>query len=105
MWQLVNRLFFVSSDQELSQSSLISVLNRPLNTMGMVPNSGKDVGGTPCFVQVNGITKRVCLEVPHASEADKKLWFEDPKRATHFNPVFVCSEIPESADYYEIEIL
>lgn len=68
---------------------------RPLSVMGMVANTGKDVGGTPMFVHFNDKMVKICLELPHASEHDRKHFFENPAKATHFNPVFCAFELPE----------
>jgi hypothetical protein len=75
----------------------ISAWNRPLVIMGQVPNTQKDVGGTCVFAEVDGATQKLCLEVPHASADDRQKFLEDPRLATHFNPVFVAAEIPNKA--------
>ncbi len=69
--------------------------DRPLSLMGQVPNSGKDVGGTPVIADTPLGKLKLCLEVPHASSEDKKNYLENPAKATHFNPVFVLFEIPK----------
>lgn len=74
---------------------------RPLNTMGQVPNSGKDVGGTPVYADISGATATICLEVPHASQTDKERFLMDPKKATHFNPVFVAAELIDNSEPYD----
>ena len=74
-----------------------------MNTLGQVPNSGKDVGGTPAFVTVDDIEQKLCVEVPHVSKDDFQTYLADPKKATHFNPVFVAAEIPESSSSYPME--
>ncbi|MCX6128715.1 MAG: DUF4301 family protein, partial [Proteobacteria bacterium] len=76
---------------------------RPVNTLGQVPNSGKDVGGTPVFARSTAGEVSICLELPHVSPIDRQRFLEDPTRATHFNPVFVAAEIPTSTKAYELE--
>ncbi len=76
---------------------------RPLNTLGQVPNSGKDVGGTPVFARTEKGEVTICLELPHANDIDRKRFLEDPSKATHFNPVFVAAEIPEHSHAYNLE--
>ena len=73
---------------------------RPLNTLGQVPNNGRDVGGTPLIAKVPGGEASICLEVPHASPEDKLQVSIKPKKATHFNPVFVAAELIEDASIY-----
>jgi hypothetical protein len=94
---------------DLSLAAVQRLYNRPLNVLGQVPNSGKDVGGTPCYVshEVCGADGRdvtealkLCLELPHASPADRRDFLERPARATHFNPVFVVAEIGGDPRYY-----
>ena len=63
--------------------------------MGQVPNTSQDVGGTCVFTEIDGVQQKLCLEVPHASETDRKIFLENPHKATHFNPVFVAAEIPD----------
>jgi hypothetical protein len=79
---------------------LLRLYDRPLNLLGQVPNSGKDIGGTPAFIATRDGIEKVCIEVPHVSAADKQAYLADPARATHFNPVFVAAEITKDADYY-----
>lgn len=100
LWQLMDRLFHPLQSIERNREELIKLVNRPVNTMGMVPNSGADVGGTPCFVESKNEIHKVCLEVPHASKEDKIKWLENPDLATHFNPGFVCAELTDRVDYY-----
>lgn len=76
---------------------------RPLNTMGMVPNSGKDVGGTPVVARTPFGDIHLCMEVTHASSEDHKNYFSNPAKATHFNPAFVAAEIPANASAYQSE--
>ncbi len=91
---LIQKLFHVTLDGKKSKDDYLAVLSRPLVTMGHVPNSGKDVGGTAVFANVGGVRQKLCLEVPHASDDDRKKYLEDAAKATHFNPVFVAVEIP-----------
>lgn len=87
-------LFHTPSAKNCDLKALEALYQRPLNILGMVPNLGADVGGTPCFLENNGETIKVCVEAAHVSESDVKTFFADPRKATHFNPVFVCAEIP-----------
>ncbi len=74
--------------------------DRPLNFLGLVPNTGKDVGGSGVFCKWGDTYAKVCLEVPHASEQDVTKFFKDPSKATHFNPVFCAVEITSDSAYY-----
>jgi hypothetical protein len=84
----------------LTLDRLRRLYERPVTLLGQVPNTGKDVGGTPCFIRTGGGVDKVCVEVPHASEADLQTFLADPAKATHFNPVFVAAEITIDPDYY-----
>jgi hypothetical protein len=66
---------------------------RPFVMMGQVPNTQRDVGGTCVFADVEGNPQKICLELPHASPEDRRIFLENPIKSTHFNPVFVVSEI------------
>ena len=79
------------------ETRLFDLCRRPLVLMGQVPNTARDVGGTCVFTEIDGVRQKLCLEVPHATDADKKKFLEDPSKATHFNPVFVAAEIPNEA--------
>lgn len=100
LWQLQIQLFGLDPDtaQKLwpeipSAGALAELYSRPLNILGQVPNSGKDVGGTPVWAHTPRGEVRICLELPHASDADRKAFLANPAKATHFNPVFVAAEI------------
>ncbi len=73
---------------------LTRIMERPLVLMGQVPNTTKDIGGTCVFTNIDGRRVKLCLELPHASDADRQEFLEKPLKATHFNPVFVLAEIP-----------
>jgi len=88
---LMRSLFHTSA---VSGQRIIDLLNRPFVLMGQVPNTGRDVGGSCVFAKVDGVEQKICLELPHASEVDKARFLGDPKKATHFNPVFVAAELP-----------
>jgi hypothetical protein len=90
---LITKLFHTSLDEE--DVSLRSLCRRPFVLMGQVPNTSQDVGGTCVFTEIDGVQQKLCLEVPHASETDRKIFLENPHKATHFNPVFVAAEIPD----------
>jgi hypothetical protein len=114
LWQLQARLFHTPLLGEPTLDLLRSLYARPVNLLGQVPNTGKDVGGTPCFVRARGAAApsadggaaplvKVCLEVPHVSESDKRDYFANPARATHFNPVFAAVEATHDPDQYARE--
>ncbi|MFW7377420.1 MAG: DUF4301 family protein [Oligoflexus sp.] len=106
-WQVLINVFHCSrhfARQEIASAdsslqALKKLMQRPVNSLGQVPNSGKDVGGTPVFTESSGLPLTICLEVPHASEEDKQKFLSNPEKATHFNPVFVASEITSPAAY------
>lgn len=85
------------------REALCRLFDRPLNSLGQVPNSGKDVGGTPVFARPDNGDVTICLELPHVSDRDRKHFLEDPARATHFNPVFVAAELPEDGRAYQLD--
>ncbi len=94
-------LFHSSAPSPRTAQSLLALYLRPVNTVGQVPNTGRDVGGTPCFIKgEGGGTPKLCVEVPHVSEKDKAAFLANPAKATHFNPVFVAAEITTDPDYY-----
>lgn len=83
------------------KESLKACYDRPLNILGVVPNTGKDIGGTPVLIELDGEIVKICLELPHASSADQDKFFKNPKLATHFNPVFVYAELLENIECYK----
>lgn len=109
-WQVLIQVFHCSIEFAKAQimkhgssaQALISLLKRPVNSLGQVPNSGKDVGGAPVFTKAHEIPLSICLELPHATESDKQNYLSNPQKATHFNPVFVASEIVP-AETYDLE--
>lgn len=88
------RLFHAPLNAPLSDEAMSALFARPVVTMGQVPNTARDIGGTCVYTEVNGEWQKLCLEVPHASDADRQTFLADPKKATHFNPVFVAAELP-----------
>ncbi len=100
LWQVQVALFHSHIPESPNNEALKKLFNRPVNTLGQVPNTGKDVGGTPCFVAFNGKKVKICVELPHASDHDKKRFFTNPEKATHFNPVFAAAEITKDPDFY-----
>lgn len=92
---------YLSLFGEMDLAKLLKILyDRPVNTLGQVPNSGDDVGGSPVIVKVPGGQATICLEIPHASPQDRDMFLANPQQATHFNPVFVAAELFESHDPY-----
>ena len=100
LWQLLFTVIHTPPPPDLTQEALLRFYSRPVNLLGQVPNTNNDIGGTPCFVTTDYGPVKVCLEVPHASEGDKRNFLADPVHATHFNPVFVAAEIPTDENYY-----
>ncbi len=88
---LFSDLFHATPDA--IQNDLLALVMRPLVLMGQVPNTARDIGGTCVFTSVAGVPQKLCLEVPHASPSCRANFLENPAKATHFNPVFVASEI------------
>lgn len=100
LWELLVKVFQLPHyliDEHKDPSAL---LFRPLNTMGMVANTGKDFGGCPATILSNGQETSICIEAAHVSKEQQEQILKDPLIATHFNPVFVLAEIPEDPDYY-----
>jgi hypothetical protein len=93
LWDIQARLFHGHVPDEISIKTLKLAYDRPVNTLGQVPNTGKDIGGTPCFVRVDNKQVKICIEVPHVSEQDKITFLSNPAKATHFNPVFAAAEL------------
>lgn len=98
LWDIQVRLFHSPLPADLNLRTLTDAYSRPVNTLGQVPNTGKDIGGTPCFIQVGETQVKVCIEVPHVSEQDKTSFLSNPEKATYFNPVFVAAELVEDKD-------
>lgn len=96
--EVAKQLFHAEMTASPTKEELIAIFARVVVTMGQVPNTARDVGGTAVFARVNGRLQKLCLEVPHASAQDRKTFLEDPAKATHFNPVFVAVETPSDAD-------
>ncbi len=101
LWQVQATLFHSEIPDRRDLEAIKKLFRRPVNTLGQVPNTGKDVGGTPCFVAFNDKKVKICVEVPHVSEADRKLFFANPEKATHFNPVFAAAEITTDPEFYQ----
>ncbi len=96
LWFVLKELFHSerpAADAETDRQNLRTLYARPVNTLGQVPNNGKDMGGTPVFAKCNGKRIKVCLEIPHMREGDVANIARNPERATHFNPVFAACEL------------
>ncbi len=101
LWKLQYQLFhyreplsrLLANSPSERVAKLVELFDRPVNSLGQVPNTAHDVGGTPVFVDIDHSEVKICLEVPHASAADRELFLQNPKKATHFNPVFAAAEI------------
>lgn len=85
------------------KSELKRLFSRPVNVLGQVPNLGNDVGGTPVFVvRPDGVREKLCIEVVHAQREAVDEILRRPEKATHFNPVFVASEL-KNLEVYDQE--
>jgi hypothetical protein len=93
LWEAQSEFFHTPLPAELNLKGLKKAYGRPVNTLGQVPNTGKDVGGTPCFVRFGEKAVKICIELPHVSEQDKTSYLTNPAKATHFNPVFAAAEL------------
>ena len=90
--------------EEDDRERLKRLFARPVNSLGQVPNNGLDVGGTPAFVELGGVRQKLCVEVPHVSKGDFEKYMKDPKKATHFNPVFVAAEMAGAQEAYPLDV-
>jgi len=99
---LQQRLFHSVVSEHPTTAELKGLYARPVNLMGQVPNTGNDVGGTPCFIEKDPGQPpiKVSLELPHISPADRQAFLQDAAVATHFNPGFCAVEIPNDPGYY-----
>ena len=96
LWCVLKELFHTerpAADATQDQQNLVNFYARPVNTLGQVPNSGKDMGGTPVFAKWKGRRFKLCLEIPHMRKQDVENIANNPQRATHFNPVFAACEL------------
>jgi hypothetical protein len=74
-------------------------LSRPLSVFGVVRKEAGDVGGGPVFARLpNGESIKLCMEMPHATDGDRELYFGARGKATHFNPVLVFFELQTHKD-------
>jgi len=104
--ELQESLFYTVLRKNLSQHQLHKHLHRlyqrPVHTMGMVPNSGTDRGGSPVIAETTDYGRiKLCVEQPHISPQDRENLIDNIQIATHFNPVFILAEIPKRVDYYK----
>lgn len=91
-------------DSTVNLERLKDLFSRPVNILGQVPNSGKDVGGTPVFTRTpDGRDEKLCIEVAHVSTGQVDSVLANPRVATHFNPVFVASELVGGPDPYAVD--
>lgn len=96
LWSTLHELFHAplpTAEQAEDIDQLFNLYCRPVNSLGQVPNSGNDMGGIPVFVDYHGQQIKICLEIPHMTEADRH---GIAKEASHFNPVFVACELDAS---------
>lgn len=79
---------------------LYRLYKRPVNILGQVPNSGKDVGGgTPLWAKDGSDIVKICLELPHMAQHDRIEIFSNTEKATHYNPGFVAAELVDDSVY------
>lgn len=102
LWNLQFALFQMPVGM-VQTTSLPSLYARPLNIMGQVPNSGKDKGGVPVIVESPVGDLAICLELPHMLEKERDHFFADPRKATHFNPVFAVVEAVQDLTTYQLD--
>ena len=105
LWYVLQELFHTerpAADAETDEQNLRDFYARPVNTLGQVPNSGKDMGGIPVFAKWRGRRIKLCLEIPHMCEEDVENIARNPARATHFNPVFAACELQPCYDTHTI---
>ena len=101
LWSTLHELFHAplpTATQATDTDKLLKLYCRPVNSLGQVPNRGNDMGGIPVFVDYQGQRIKICLEIPHMTEADRQGL---AKEASHFNPVFVACEL--DADYHQAQ--
>ena len=87
------------ASRPLLRKTLRALLSRPLSVFGVVPKKTGDVGGGPVFILPpphagegeahEGAPIKICLEMPHASPAQRQEYFGEQGLCSHFNPV--CS--------------
>ncbi len=97
LWRLLLLLFQMPL-LRAGAPSLLSLLERPVNVLGVVRNLGTDAGGAPVVVQTQQGEVALCLEIPHVAEESRAI-FSDPQQVTHFNPVYICAECVDPAVY------
>ena len=101
LWCVLKELFHsdrLPADAQQDSHNLCQLYARPVNTLGQVPNRGKDMGGTPVFTKWQGKRIKICLEITHMRKEDVDNIVCDPQRATHFNPVFAACELDAHYD-------
>lgn len=94
---LLMKKFFAT---ESTDGDLLQNYERPINILGQVKNLGSDVGGLPCVAYNEEKKFKFCLEMSHAKDEFQETFF-DPKKATHFNPVWILAEVPEGDVNYQ----
>jgi hypothetical protein len=91
LWELMFRLFHLPL---ANAANLGQILARPLHLVGMVPNAGTDFGGAPVLIRdQQGCEMLLSLEFAHATPQDQERILKNPAYSTHFNPVFLCTEL------------
>jgi hypothetical protein len=69
-------------------------LSRPVSVFGVVKKEDGDVGGGPVFIRLpDGTKAKLCMEMPHANDADSKKYFGAGGACSHFNPVLTFFEL------------
>ena len=93
-------LFGLSETPASNWAELTRMAQRPLVSMGMVPNLGKDIGGSPVIAETPLGQAHLCIELPHVSAPDRARWLGSPQVCSHFNPVFIAVEAPSADNPY-----
>ena len=86
-----NKIFSLNLKEDITDTALHRLLNRPLRVCGMVKNEGEP-GGGPFFVKDS--ENNVTLQIVETAQMDLQDSFTQTclAQATHFNPVdLVCS--------------
>ena len=100
VFKTLTSLFGLLDTGASSWTDLIRLSQRPLVSMGMVPNLGKDIGGSPVIAETPLGMAHLCIELPHVAALDRTRWLSRPTVCSHFNPVFIAVEAPSSENPY-----
>ena len=103
VWNSLSALFFWKvKNRAVNWHTILCFLDRPISVLGVVRREPGDVGGGPVFAGSSPEDSiKVCLEMPHASEADLNRFFGKEGKCTHFNPVLVFFELQRNKKRFE----